>query len=377
MATKKKSSGGLQFRKGVWHIDKRIRGRRLCESTGTSNREEAEQYLARRMEELRQADVYGVRPARTWRQAATRYLNEYAHKRSISRDAQDLRLLDEYIGGLELRHIHDGTLARFIADRRKQGIKSSTVERSLAVVRRILRLCAELWRDEHGMTWLESAPMIRTVNWDDRRKPWPLSWEEQDLLFARLPEHLRRICTFAVNTGCREQEACQLRWEWERKLPIDGEIRSVFILPAELTKNGRARVVVLNAEAREVIEAQRGEHPERVFTYRGSPLESIDNSAWRRVRRKVGLEKVRVHDLRHTFGRRLRVAGVALETRQELLGHASGSITTHYSAAEVRELLEAVERIGGTRGREDGNVTVLELYRSRKTHAQETTKAAS
>jgi len=40
-----------------------------------------------------------------------------------------------------------------------------------------------------------------------------------------------------------------------------------------------------------------------------------------------------VHDLKHTFGRRLRAAGVSFEDRQDLLGHRSGRITTHYSAA--------------------------------------------
>ena len=35
-------------------------------------------------------------------------------------------------------------------------------------------------------------------------------------------------------------------------------------------------------------------------------------------------------------------AGVPLETRKALLGHANGDITTHYSAAELNELLDAV-----------------------------------
>ncbi len=52
-----------------------------------------------------------------------------------------------------------------------------------------------------------------------------------------------------------------------------------------------------------------------------------------------------VHNLRHTFGRRLRDAGVPLETRKALLGHANGGITTHYSAAELGELLDAAEKI--------------------------------
>jgi hypothetical protein len=73
---------GLIKRGGIWHIDKQVRGRRLCESTGTSDLREAETYLARRIEESRQASIYGVRPKRSFRQAATRYLNE-ARKSSI------------------------------------------------------------------------------------------------------------------------------------------------------------------------------------------------------------------------------------------------------------------------------------------------------
>lgn len=41
----------------------------------------------------------------------------------------------------------------------------------------------------------------------------------------------------------------------------------------------------------------------------------------------------------HTSGRRLRAAGVPFETRQVLLGHTNGSITTHYSAVEIGELI--------------------------------------
>ena len=59
----------------------------------------------------------------------------------------------------------------------------------------------------------------------------------------------------------------------------------------------------------------------------------------------VGLRQVRVHDLKHTFGRRLRAAGVPLETRKVLLGHKNGDITTHYSAPELEELIEAVNKV--------------------------------
>ena len=68
-------------------------------------------------------------------------------------------------------------------------------------------------------------------------------------------------------------------------------------------------------------------------------------NAWKRARVKVGLPKVRVHDLKHTFGRRLRAAGVSFEDRQDLLGHRSARITTHYSAAELSKLIEAANRV--------------------------------
>ena len=103
-------------------------------------------------------------------------------------------------------------------------------------------------------------------------------------------------------------------------------------------------MVVLNKIALEVINEARRQHAEYVFTYAGKPLARIMNSAWKRARKRVGL-MVRVHDLKHTFGRRLRAAGVSFEDRQDLLGHKSGRITTHYSAAEIGNLITAANKV--------------------------------
>ncbi|MGH1543677.1 MAG: tyrosine-type recombinase/integrase [Arenicella sp.] len=53
----------------------------------------------------------------------------------------------------------------------------------------------------------------------------------------------------------------------------------------------------------------------------------------------------RVHDLKHTFGSRLRKAGASFEDRQDLLGHRSGRITTHYSAADLTQLIKAANSV--------------------------------
>lgn len=49
--------------------------------------------------------------------------------------------------------------------------------------------------------------------------------------------------------------------------------------------------------------------------------------------------------LTHYFGRRLRAAGVSFEDRQDLLGHKSAKITTHYSAAELMNLWQAASKV--------------------------------
>ena len=183
----------------------------------------------------------------------------------------------------------------------------------------------------------------------DKRKPYPLSWEEQTLLFQSLPDHLAQMALFAVNTGCRDQEICGLRWEWEVQVPELGT--SVFIVPGLRVKNGADRLVALNRIARSVVDARRGVDRAFVFTYEGKPLGKMMTSAWKRARVRVGLPQARVHDLKHTFGRRLRAAGVSFEDRQDLLGHKSSRITTHYSAAELSRLIEAVETVVEQNGR--------------------------
>jgi integrase len=110
-------------------------------------------------------------------------------------------------------------------------------------------------------------------------------------------------------------------------------------------KNGDERLVVLNRIAESVVEGCRGVSSTHVFAYKGKPIARMMTSAWKRARLRIGIPQVRVHDLKHTFGRRMRAAGVSFEDRQDLLGHRSGRITTHYSAAELSRLFVAANSV--------------------------------
>ena len=330
---------GLIMRAGIWHIDKRILGRRICQSTGTDQVEEAERSLARVMEECRQAQVYGVRPARTFEQAAAKFVLENQHKRSLQDDIERLRGLMPWIGDVALDRLHMGTLHPWMEHRRRSGIAVGTINHGLQIVRRILNLAAGEWVDEHGLTWLHAAARIKLLPNRSKRQPYPLTWDEQERMFALLPKHLADMALFAVNTGCRDAEVCNLRWEWE--VEVSQLNTSVFIIPRQCVKNGDERLVVLNEVARSVIESRRSVDATYVFAFKGKPIRYMLNSGWRTARRKAGLDHVRVHDLKHTFGRRLRAAGVSFEDRQDLLGTRSTRITSHYSAAELTRLIEA------------------------------------
>ena len=82
-------------------------------------------------------------------------------------------------------------------------------------------------------------------------------------------------------------------------------------------------------------------------------------SAWRDARIRAGIPDLRVHDLKHTFGRRLRAAGVSFEDRQDLLGHRSARITTHYSQAELEHLIAASNKVCAENSRKSPTLVVL------------------
>ena len=77
-------------------------------------------------------------------------------------------------------------------------------------------------------------------------------------------------------------------------------------------------------------------------------MDTINNMAWQRVRVETALEKVRVHDLRHTFGQRLRDAGVNEEDRALLSEHAIAGIPQHYATVTVAGLVEAANKVKHT-----------------------------
>ena len=397
---------GLILRKGIWHIEKRCKyapNGRLRESTKKANLEEAERYLIRRLAELETAVVHGIAKEHKFEEAAAKYISEYSNLASIVDNAAHLNDAMPFIGHLNVGQIDDEAIQPFVQHELDRGLRPKSINNKIGVIAHVLNLCARKWRDKVGNKknpWLQTVPLLERlpVHAGNSAQPYPLDWDEQARLFNALAAHLQAMAIYKVNVGCREQEVCQLQWDWEAPVP---ELDTyVFIVPAwladdelenddvnGLVKNREDRLHVLNDNALSVIERQRAERPRDhlencnvhvgrecncaytyVFHYRGYQVTRMHNNGWKNAWRKAGLPTSKrflqgVHNLKHTCGRRLRAAGVPEKTRKVILGHTIGDITTHYSAAEISELLEAVSAIAL---RPDGQTPTLTVLKSRR-----------
>lgn len=355
--------------------DKFYRGERIFERLGQVSQDFAEAWLreqqasidARRTDELRQGS------AQLFAAGAGKYLKELAAAddvRSIDTISGHVLLLNQWVGSLPLRSVCNDSFAEFKADRlagrKRDGsstrkVKASTVNRSLEVARTVMNRAARVWRTEDGQPWLGAPPLIEMLDEQaTERKPYPITWAQQAKLMPKLPSHLERMVLFALNTGARDENVCGLRWEWEVPVPEIG--RSVFLVPAADFKSKRAHVMILNDVAWRIVEQCRGMHEEFVFVYRRERqvhhdkaptmeyrrVDTMNNSGFQAARDEAGLSSMRVHDLRHTYGHRLRDAGVALEDRALLLGHAIEGMPEHYATATVARLVDAANKVATT-----------------------------
>jgi hypothetical protein len=189
-------------------IDKEHRGIPIYVRLGVTDQDSAERRLS---EEVRCVnEMLALRSSRraTFADCAGRYLSAFKGKHAAEVTAWHIRLLLPYIGRLDVHSVHDATLQSFIADRVASGVCATTINRTLEVVRSILVRAARSYRHQDGTPWLRTMPPLITMLKETPRLPCPITWNEQDQLFSRLPARLARMVLFAVNTGLRESNVC-------------------------------------------------------------------------------------------------------------------------------------------------------------------------
>jgi integrase len=326
-------------------------GRRLCQSTRCVHRTDAAAYVVRLKNELLEDRRQGFQQGHAWQEAVLRYLREFADKNSLSDDRDHLKKLDPYLRGRTLEAIDMTVLQPFIVERTtKDDVVNATVNRALEVVRRILNVAHQEWR------WLRGVPRIRMLK-EPRRRVRFLRREEAERLIEVLPTHLKPVVGFALATGCREGEILGL--EWSR---VDLE-RGVAWLDHGTTKNGEARGIPLNADARAALEVCLGQDERWVFTYAGRRIFK-SSSAWDTAKRKAGIRDFRFHDLRHTWASWHVQNGTSLQELMELGGWKTFEMVLRYAHLAPEKLLSVARRIERTSSAVPGTPVADEVVRN-------------
>jgi integrase len=336
-------------------VNKKVNGRRYHRSTGEKSRAGAERFMTRFLASLPKADDPFAGPI--FRDAAIRHLLTTERKRP-DQDASLLAGLYPHLADKPLKVIDRDTLQPFLMQAKEKGLKSNTLNRYLAIVRHIQNKASREWKQPNGEFWLKHAPHIPALKVRDARAPYTILPQEQKLLLKHMAPHLKEMVLFALNTGLRNSEVCSLRWEWLKQ--EQGSEVWYFEIPGKFIKNGQNRIVVLNSVAEGLILSKYdNQRSGQVFTYQGKGLKTMNGAAWKTalsaaayayeetigIQCPEGFQHLRVHDLRHTVGHRLRVAGVSEWDTAHLLGHSVGSITSFYSQPSLTHLKNNSETI--------------------------------
>lgn len=312
-----------------WWVRFTVGGRRIRQSTGTSNRQQAEEYETVLRTRLWRETRLGE-PQHTFAEAAKRYLAEAEH--NTEKDAQRIRwfLQNRAFAELPIREISRAVLEAARA-RLSDGLSPATVNHYLAVIRAILRRAQLQWE------WIDTVPkvpMYRTRPMDPR---W-LTREQFKRLVELLPEHTAGMAKIAVATGLRRANITGLTWD-----RIDLK-RGTAYIPGSEAKGRKGIAVALNSEAVEVLRGWQGKDERRVFVFNGKPITQVATKAWRKACIEAGLPGLRFHDLRHTWASWQVQAETPLSVLQEMGGWSSHEMVRRYAHLSPGHLSQYADR---------------------------------
>lgn len=315
-----------------WWIKICVNGHRIQRSAGTTDKQKAQEYHDKVKAQLWDETRLGIKPEHSWNEAVIRWLKETSHKATHDDDKCHLRWLDPLLGGVMLNDINRDLLERVIDARLAGGVSNSTVNRTLEVVRAILRRAAFEW------DWLDKVPKVRMLPKPERRIRY-LSQEEAQRLIHELPTHLAALVRFSLLTGLRQRNVTMLEWS-----QVDLCRHTAWIHPDQ-AKAKRAIAVPLTKEAIAVIREQLGKHDRYIFTYKGNPIKQPNNWAWRKALKRAGIKDFRWHDLRHTWASWHVQAGTPLNVLQELGSWSSAEMVRNYAHLSSEHLAGHAEKM--------------------------------
>ncbi|MGD0921670.1 MAG: site-specific integrase [Terriglobia bacterium] len=255
------------------------------------------------------------------------------------------RALVPFLGRYRLNEISAYTVEKFKQKRLDAGLKKSSINREVGLVKSMLSTAVK-WElvETNGardakLFKLDGPPVERVLSYEEEAKLLQ-ACDHPELHF--LAPHLKPIILVAVYTGLRRGEILRLRWA---DIDLDN---GILIVRKSKTRAGQGRVMYVNAVLRATLQQWREEvEGEWVFPSPKNSKEHVGDikHSFCRAVKIAEIPHITFHQLRHTFCSRLSDAGVPLAVIQELAGHASIVMTRRYMHPANELKRKAVELI--------------------------------
>jgi integrase len=246
------------------------------------------------------------------------------------------------LSNLRLDEITSEKAADFAAWRQSAGLQVSSVNSSLQVLRRIMRLAAE-WGA------IDVAPSIKMLP-GERHREHVVTFDEEARYLAAAPEPLASVAAVLIDSGMRPDECYRLRWEsvnWANG-------RNGTILVTHGKTAAARRVLPLSLRARNILQNRweaAGRPTEGWLWSAPTRSEHFEKSTLKKQHKKaLRTSRVRpfvLYSLRHTFLTRLGESGCDAWTLARIAGHSSVAMSARYVHPSEDAVLAALDKLSG------------------------------
>lgn len=322
-----------------------IDGRQKCESTGTSNKRLAQKILDKRKGEIAEGrfSLPKSNPP-TLKQWADQFLESIAHLNTKRVYGSCIRVLLGFFGEARLSQISPGRIEEFKLARTRAGAGHATINRNLAVLRRMMKLATR--QRLVGRNPFEEVDFLEERS--RRRQPHILTFGEQVKLEAVATPLLRTLVVLLTETGLRvAREGLSLKW-------IDVDLIDGVLFVRDTKTPAGIRAMPLSNFCTAALAGWRGltgpEFSPYVFANPNNPqahLKSV-RKTWKRALTNAQITYFWTYDLRATFASRMAAAGVPDVFISQMMGHAGGLLQT-YAKAITEYRRDAIRKLEALR----------------------------
>jgi len=322
---------GLYKRNKIWWISYSIFGKRIRESTKTTNKKLALQIYNKRKNEILKYKFNLTSSEKiTFFQLIEKY-EEYSKNNKISYSTEKFRfkLLKEFFGNIPIIFIKTENIEKLKEHLLNSGREKATVNRYLALLKNMFNKSYE-W---YGIPVENPVKKVKLFKEEPRLRY--LKQEELEKLLFYAENHLKDLIILALYTGARLSELLSLKWD-----DIDFKNKLIKI---KQKKTAQEIYIPLSEKLEEYLKTKKLES-EFIIHYRGKKIKSVKR-AFLNLVKKSGIKDFKFHDLRHTAATYLYLNGVSIYTIQRILGHRDIETTLKYTHIPSEHLKEEIEKL--------------------------------